>query len=307
MNRAGLSQSNSLTTTVAYTSDPNLESQALTILQGKCGSCHQSATAGGVGPILNVGYLLATGLIAAGNPMEGRLTGSIRDGSMPKSGAAVTANELLTIENWISSIQVTGTLPSVTDLLPPGKTVDADPTLHNQAMKIININCAGCHQNITSGGIGSILDVRFLVKNGLVTPGSPNVGRLIGAIEDTSMPKGKAARVTASDLQTLKNWIFSMQIVDDVGQPPLPTRVALDSSFQGIFANIIEPKCVGCHGPVRAADGKRYDSYNLVSSHISDIESKCSSGEMPESPYPVLNNAELSALNGWIQSGTPNN
>lgn len=252
-------------------------------------------------------YLLSTSLIVPGNPGEGRLTNSIREGSMPRSGSPVTPAELSTLENWIASIVVTGEITSPSDPLPTGKTVNVDPTLHTQALRVLNINCAGCHQNTTNGGIGQILNVNFLVKNRHIVPGSPNEGRLIGAIEDNSMPLGRGARVTPADLLTLKNWINSMQVVDDVGQPPLPTRVALSPTFVSINANIIQPLCVGCHGPVRAADGRRFDSYDLISRNANTILSVCNSREMPEAPYPALNATELSTLRSWIQNGTPNN
>lgn len=292
---------------VSYTSDLNLENQALAVLQNKCASCHQNTFLGGVGPILDVSYLLSSGLIIPGNPAMGRLTNSIREGSMPRSGSPVTPTELNVLENWITSIIVTGEIAAPMDPLPVGKTVSVDPALHTQALRVLNINCAGCHQNTTNGGIGQILDVNFLVKNRHIVPGSPNEGRVIGAIEDNSMPMGRGARVTAADLLILKNWINALQIVDDVGQPPLPTRESLSPTFTSINANIIQPLCIGCHGPVRAADGRRFDSYDLVSRNANTILSVCSSREMPEAPYPSLNAAQLSTLRTWIQNGTPNN
>ncbi len=292
---------------VAYTSDPTLESASLAIIETKCGACHQNTTSGGVGAILDVGSLLARGLIVAGDPSQGRLLGSMRDGSMPKTGALVTTSELTTLENWISSIKITGSLPVPLSPLLPGQTVDVDPALQNQAMQILNINCAGCHQKVTNGGIGNILDVKFLVMNSLVVVGDSSQGRLLGAIEDGSMPKGKGARVTASDLTVLKNWIDSMQIVNDVGQPELATRADLAPTFQGVFANIFQPKCIGCHGPVVAYDNKHYDNYTRISQSKSAILDKCSSGEMPQTPYPNLDAEELSALQSWINLGAPNN
>lgn len=191
--------------------------------------------------------------------------------------------------------------------LPAGKTVQVDTALHNSAMQILNVNCAGCHQKITSGGLTNILDVKHLVATGMVKAGDPAQGRLIGAIVDGTMPKGRGARVSAADLQTLKNWISTLKIVDDTGQFPPPTRPALSPTFTGVFANVIQPKCVGCHGPITRFGGKRFDSYSAINASKTDIQSECQSGNMPDTPYPRLDAEELAALKSWISTGALNN
>lgn len=188
-----------------------------------------------------------------------------------------------------------------------GKVIEVDMNLHNQAMQIININCAGCHQNDLNGNITDILNVRRLVETKLVTVGKPNEGRMIGAIVDGTMPKGTAARVTAEDLQILRDWISSMKIVDDVGQPPLPTRPLLGPNFTAIYANIIQPKCIGCHGPNKMEGGKRFDSYALVFASRNEIYSQVQSGGMPYPPYPAVSSVEFDAIEVWTGQGAPNN
>lgn len=285
--------------------DQALQTQSLQILGQKCGACHDQAALGGVTHILDVNNLIGTGLIVAGDPSKGRLIGAIADGSMPKTGTLVSASELQTLKNWISSMVLSG--GGLAGPLPPGKTVQVNSTLHNSAMQILNVNCAGCHQKITSGGLTNVLDVNQLVAGGYVKPGDPAQGRLIGAIADGSMPKGNGARVSAADLQTLKSWISAMTIVDDTGQARPPTRPALSPTFTGVFANIIQPKCVGCHGPIQRYGGKRFDSYSTVSSNKGDIQNECQSGNMPDSPYPRLDTEELTALKSWIAAGALNN
>lgn len=285
--------------------DQALQAQSLAILSQKCGTCHDQAALGGVTHILDVNNLIGTGLVVAGDPTKGRLIGAISDGSMPKSGTLVSASELQTLRAWISSMVLVGGGP--VGPLPAGKTVQVDSTLHNSAMQILNVNCAGCHQKITSGGLTNILDVKNLVATGMVKAGDPTQGRLIGAIADNSMPKGNGARVSAADLQTLKNWISALKIVNDVGQASPPTRPALSPTFTGVFANVIQPKCVGCHGPITRYSGKRFDSYSAVNSNKGDIQSQCQSGNMPDSPYPRLDTEELAALKSWISAGALNN
>lgn len=291
------------------TSDPALQTQALGILSNKCASCHQDVTSGGITQILNVNHLIASGLIVPGNPNQGVIVGSITAGRMPLGGT-ISAAEIQTIKDWISTIVVSGGAPIVDPVvspLPSGKTVQVDSALHARAVKILNVNCGGCHQSITTGGITNILDVNHLVASGLVVAGDATKGRVVAVIQDGSMPSGSGARVTAADFQTLKDWINSLVIVNDTGQPKPSTRPALSSTFTGIFANIIEPKCVGCHGPVLARAGKRFDTFNAVKNSLGDIISECVSGGMPRAPYPQATADEIAALRAWSAAGAPNN
>lgn len=305
---SNISQNADLPPGVSLTADPALQAQALQILESKCASCHQTGASGGVTQILNVNHLVGSGLVVAGDPTKGALVDSIQSGRMPLNGS-ITAGEIQTIRDWISSMVLTGTVtPSPTaSPLPAGKTVGVDSALHTQAMQILNTNCAGCHQGINSGGINDILNVETLVRTGLVTAGNGNVGRLVGAIVDGSMPKGTGARVTNADLTTLRAWIAAMQVVDDTGQAKPLTRPVIGNSFTAMYANVIQPKCVGCHGPNRSYGGKRYDSYTSIRASSGDILSECQSNGMPRSPYPSLTTDELNALRGWINAGRLNN
>lgn len=293
--------------------DPTLQTQAVAILTNQCASCHENVTNGGVTQILDVNHLIATGLIVVGDPNQGQLLASIESGIMPPGGT-VAAADLQTLKNWISSMKLvssgtgTGTTSSTAPPppLPPGKVVNADPTLHLQAMSILNINCAGCHEGVTNGGVTGILDINNLVATGLVVAGDPTKGSLLASIENGLMPAGNGARVTAADLQTLKNWISSMTIVNASGQAPLPTRPPLSATFTGVFTNIIQPKCFACHGPV-LHDDATFTTYSQVANSAGDILNQCQNGNMPRAPYPALTATELSALQGWINNGKPNN
>jgi mono/diheme cytochrome c family protein len=290
--------------------DPTLNSQAIAILTTNCATCHESATNGGVTQILDVNHLIATGIIVPGSPMQGSLISAIQTGGMPVGGMLAAA-DLTTLENWISSMHYVAGAPSPTSTpvspLPPGKVVIADSTLHNQAMQVLNVNCAGCHMADALGGINYILDINQLVANGLVVAGDSTQGALLAQIAAGTMPQGNGARVTAADLQTLKSWINSMTIVDQSVFPtPLPTRHALDDTFSGVFANVIQPKCLACHGPVKSTEFD-LNSYTAVKSNSSDILSNCQSKNMPQSPYPSVSADELTVLQGWIKAGMLNN
>ncbi len=296
--------------------DQVLQTQALSILSNKCGTCHDSAISGGVTHILDVNHLIDTQLIVPGDPNQGKLIGVIQNGSMPVGGS-VSAQELQVLKDWITSMHwvssSNGTNTSnnnnnpIPVLLPADKTVSASASLHEQAMNILNINCAGCHQGVTSGGITDILVADHLVETGLVEIGNPEGGRLIGAITDGSMPKGNGANVTSSDLATLKSWISSMTLVDKATHSPLSTRVPLTSTFTGVFTNIIQPKCFACHGPVMSKEGLNFSTYTSVQSRASQMLNLFSLGRMPESPYLSLTNSELDAFQTWVNNGALNN
>lgn len=304
------SNSNGLHSGATLDVDQNLQNQSLSILSAKCASCHGSGASGGVSQILNVTHLIEVQLVVPGNPAQGRLIGSIADGSMP-IGTLVSGSELTTLKNWISSMRWVGTPPPSnppSSPLPAGKVVRADSALHSQAITILNINCAGCHQGAAEGGISNILDINHLTASELLTPGDPTKGRLIGSISDGTMPKGNGANVTSGDLAILKNWINSMTIVnEDPSLPPLPARAALMPTYAGVNAHVIQPKCIGCHGPVVAKHNLNLSTYNTVKAQVSEILSECKSDKMPTAPYPVLTADELSALQTWIDSGALNN
>lgn len=195
--------------------------------------------------------------------------------------------------------------------------ISTDPALQSAAIAILQNKCAGCHGTGGSGGISNITSPIHLVQIGLITPGNPNVGRLIGSIADGSMPVGGS--VSATDLQTLKNWISSLQPTSGGGggggggnTPPLgPT-------FASIKANILDPKCLSCHGATVARGGIRYDTYanaiatggiNPGSSSTSKIIAETNSGEMPPSSagYSPLSSTQMTALRQWIDAGALNN
>lgn len=291
--------------------DQDLQNQSLAILSAKCGICHDSVSSGGVTHILDVMHLISAGLVIPGDPSQGRLIQSIESGSMP-IGGSVSPSELQTMKDWVSSMKfVDSSSPNpdpIPDPLPQDKEVRVELNLHNQAMEVLNVNCAGCHQGVSSGGPSNILDVNELTRSGLIVPGNSDEGRLLGAIHDGSMPKGNGARVTAADLGVLKNWIDAMVVVNkDSSLDPLPTRPSLTPTFTGVYSNIIQPKCLACHGPVKSHDGWSLNSYTAVKSRSSKLLAECQAGKMPESPYLKLSGEELTAFKTWVADGAPNN
>lgn len=282
-------------------SDPVLLEISIQILTNKCSSCHGAGSAGGVKNITHVAHLIATGLVVAGQPLQGRLMGSIIEKTMPKSGAAVTADEVVILQDWIKSIQVTGTVLAENPFLRANQSVQVDEQLDQKAKQILNINCGGCHQSASLGGVSNILDRNHDVEVGLIKPGDPKSGRLIASIMDRTMPKGPVD-VTSADLQVLNDWILSMKIVD---QPRTQVSlIALGPTFTSLKFNVLERKCVGCHGPVMAKEEKNYDNYLSASRELRNEKIPRS---MPPAPYPPLTAEERRAVTEWLALGAQNN
>ena len=86
----------------------------------------------------------------------------------------------------------------------------ADPALQAQALTIIHNACGSCHANgVALGGVANIDDVGYLISAGLIVPGDSTKGRLVGSIEDASMPT--AGPMPPADLQAIRNWIASFR------------------------------------------------------------------------------------------------
>ena len=197
---------------------------------------------------------------------------------MPPAPQSVSATELATIKNWILTVKVVGPNLPTTDapIIPAGMTVASDPALNTQAMRVLQVNCAGCHQADAAGG---------------------------------------KLTLSGADRLTLTSWISSMALVpvgtSGTGGSPLP---ALAPTFKSISANILIPKCVGCHGAVRSDGDIRYDSYigtlrsvSPNNANGSKLYLTCKSGSMPDKPFGKLSANELAAISTWINMGAANN
>ncbi|MEZ4873275.1 MAG: c-type cytochrome [Bdellovibrionales bacterium] len=182
-------------------------------------------------------------------------------------------------------------------------------------MDIIASNCSGCHGASGQGGVSQIKDVAHLIQSGLIVPGDSSQGRLIGSIEDGSMPP--SGGVSSADLQTLKNWVDSFQLVS--GADPLPEpepAIPLEPTFKSIQANILIPKCVGCHRVGGERPRENYESYSQTistgkvvpgSPGESEMYKEIISGDMPRQPYSLLTNDEIDVLRQWIAMGALDN
>ncbi len=178
-----------------------------------------------------------------------------------------------------------------------------------KALAILTNSCAICHGPSGQGGVSNITDAAWLVQAGLVVPGNPDASRLIIVVENNSMPP--AGPLAAADKLALRAWVAG-------GATPLPPGppivvVPLGATFKSINANILTPKCMGCHYRGTGGQSPYFDSYTSTRSSVhvgfpldSPLYTECKNGSMPQGA-PDLTNAELVALFDWITTGALNN
>lgn len=84
------------------------------------------------------------------------------------------------------------------------------------------------------------------------------------------------------------------------------------NSLQAIQANIFQPNCVHCHGPVTKDAGLDLTDYNSLLTAVvpgqpsrSTLYNEVSTGGMPLSG-PALSAGEVQAISDWITAGAPN-
>lgn len=312
--------------------DSALQASALQILQVNCGGCHGSTSgSGGVSDILNVGHLIAAGLIVPGNATQGLIIADVTSGKMPVGGSALSSTDQTTLKNWIASMNTSGvgvliagtggtsTPPPPIAPPPSPNSVFVDANLQTKALQVLQVNCSGCHGGANGlGGVTDILNVSHLISSGLIVPGNSTAGSIIADVTSGKMPLGGTALIT-TDVDALKNWIASMN-TNGVGVPAVgigaPMAIALGPTWTSLSANVFRPKCQSCHGAAAAHDGISYDTYAKAlatggikpgSHQQSEVYAATSSGSMPQSSYPKLTTDELQALAQWIDAGALNN
>jgi mono/diheme cytochrome c family protein len=283
--------------------DPALNSQAMTILS-RCTSCHSQAS--------SADSLVASGWVVPGNANGSLLYTRVKDGSMAP-GNPLSTSELATIASWINTALViqTGPAPNPSSSPSPSPAPSGLSALGQKAYAVLQTNCAGCHGagSVGSGGIGYILDFQKDIDNGIAIPGNAAGSSIYTTINAGTMPPG--GKLAATDIQTIFDWI---QTDLKSGSPtPAPSMVPLAATYTSISANLLVPKCTGCHGAVGAADGIRYDTYahtlgtvKAGSPSTSSLYTSCAGGDMPQGSTK-LTSAQLQAISDWITGGALNN
>ncbi|QDK44326.1 hypothetical protein DOM22_03720 [Bdellovibrio sp. ZAP7] len=137
------------------------------------------------------------------------------------------------------------------------QSIDSPPA--NNALEILNQNCASCHgQNSGSAGVYGLQDINHMISAGLIVPGSPAQSLLYNEISSGSMPPSHP--LTPAQQSTVEQWIVSISVhtapVPTPTPTPSPTNPAPPvASYTSIQQDILNPKCVGCHSSSHGGGG----------------------------------------------------
>jgi cytochrome c553 len=286
--------------------DPVLNQQALSILQGRCASCHGSSNVANINYITNVNSLVNYGLVVPGNSSSSRLYLRVADGTMPPAGA-MPNSELDTLKRWIDEGLETNSAP----VTPPAASIAFAPgtsALTQQAVTLLSTRCESCHNSASGATLGGgILDMRdpaIIIATGLAFSGKASQSPLYLAISANRMPKG--GTLSATEKTLIKNWIDtdlaanSAALVGD-------TVPVLKPTFSSINQIILSTRCVLCHGgPLGTKEGVNVSTYAATKSAANKIYNSIKGGDMPRN-FPRLTSGEIAAFKGWMDAGMPNN
>lgn len=173
-------------------------------------------------------------------------------------------------------------------------TAGAGSTLNAEAQKLLAAKCASCHGSSAQGGFGSVGDITDMISEGRLVPGSPEQSRIFIRSAANQMPPGKP--LTDREKSLMASWILNLYIDSN-------------SAFGKVFNGILQPKCLGCHGPAKASGGVSFETYADTQKTLSPgkpefslIYQVVTSGRMPKGKAP-LSQAELQQLSAWITAG----
>lgn len=201
----------------------------------------------------------------------------------------------------------------------------------DQALTILQTNCASCHGS--TGGSGNVYgldDIPHMVETGLVVPGSSSHSLIYNEIVTNSMPPGSP--LSADEKQAILNWIVDSSSATPNPSPtprPSPTPVPTptptpkptptptptpaptpppgnpNATFAYISKNILQVRCTSCHSSMKTYTGtKKYVSAGKPSS--SSLYTEVNSGSMPRGSSK-LSAASIQAIKDWIAAGALNN
>lgn len=305
-----------------YVSGSDLEKSAMAIISKNCLSCHGFSASGGITHLENIDYMVSAGYILPGNNLGSKIYDSVSKGRMPKSNT-LSASDIKTIGDWILAMQATPTdgsvvpLPSIIPLPTPlvDVTFVSNSPEELAAITILKNKCANCHDGgVASGNIGQITNVDYLVVSGQIFPGLSEQSPLFASISAGRMPLSRKP-MTVTEIAAIKSWIENMSTVAMAGNNvPLPTPLpALEPTFKSISANILQPKCVYCHGPIKSEESLHYETYLGTMKSVkpkvptsSKLYTECKNGKMPEPPG-TISPAQISVIKDWITNGALDN
>lgn len=186
--------------------------------------------------------------------------------------------------------------------------------LSAKANFILTTKCQSCHNSSLKSGDFNVSDLNEMFYNRHVVPGEPLLSGLYSAVANGDMPPAPQPQLSTQEIQDIYNWIQD-------GFKNLPSTTigggGVQPTFASLSANIFQTKCIGCHGNGTALGGISFATFNSTRSTVNVGDAASSAlyisvttgrrgGRMPQGGG-ALSNAELSAIQTWIQQGAMNN
>jgi mono/diheme cytochrome c family protein len=217
----------------------------------------------------------------------------------------------------------------LSQIIPVGASPTASVTAFSISLKpLLSTNCSACHggSQVPKFAVNdSQLSHDTLVNSGLIDFANPSNSRIVQKIKGGH--NNISTQVSLDMQNQIAVWVSAVTATPhpNPGNPPpsvpatppgggLPVPTPLSASFKSISEKLLIPKCVGCHGPSRAAAGIRYDTYartlktvTAKSTNQSKLYTESDSGSMPIGGIPRMTVKDVSVLAQWINAGAPNN
>lgn len=309
------------------------------VLRSNCAACHAT----NVSPLhsssdVNAAHAVVIGnqLVNLSSPAQSRLVIKILNGHQSLSSAV--ANSLSTqISAWASQLSQLNSSSGQQSTVSNNSNINNSNTnasnsnvnngvsnamsassvqiFSNTLHPLLKTNCGSCHGANTQP-LHAAADVttafNSIMNSGLADLTSPASSRLVTKIN--SGHQGFSPSLASAIENQITSWAQQLATANGGTLPAVGTKPpALTNTFQSISNLILIPKCVSCHGPNKAKEGIRYDSYDLTLRTVSKgnaskskLYRSVSGGSMPENA-DSLTAEELAAISGWINAGAANN
>jgi hypothetical protein len=299
------------------------------IFAGKCARCHSGATPPAGFNVETYANIMTR--VVAGDPSASTLMSRINDGSMPPDGA-LSIEMTKKIESWIlaGAPESAGGGGGVIPVATPTPAPTPVPTPVPNRAPVID---AGSNQIVTLPTSSTSLAAAAVDPDGTIA--TILWTQVSGPAASLNNPTILNPMITGLTQGTL---VFNLAVTDDagdttndrvqivvnpVGTPvptptptpvptatPVPTPTPVPATFTWVSTNILQPKCVSCHG---TAGGYSFATYTGTlravrpgTSATSLLYTAVLNNSMPKSGT-VLTTVQKDAIKRWIDAGALNN
>jgi mono/diheme cytochrome c family protein/cytochrome c553 len=184
--------------------------------------------------------------------------------------------------------------------------------LEQKAMLVLQNNCVSCHNaDIPSQGV-DLTDVSLMLLVGVVIPNEAGQSPLMQVLNNPTLAEHGVLK--QKDINALSKWITEGFKEDFPVDVPNTTPIPLGPNWASLKQNIFSKKCSGCHN---AGSGRvNLTTFAGVLSRInpgnataSNLYRRVSGLQPPTMPLNIapLSNAEIAAIEGWINAGALEN